>query len=537
MSYYIYCRKSSESEERQVLSIESQAKELQELAERLNLPISAALTESYSAKYPGRPIFNSMMNTAYKGKIKGIIAWKLDRLARNPLDGSALVWALDRGKITEIVTPHGTFHNNSNDKLMMQIEFGMAKKYVDDLSDNVKRGNRAKLEKGWMPGLPPLGYLNEPIERTIVVDPDRFSTVRKMWDLLFQGIPLARILEMVNNKWGFRTRIHKKTGGMPLSLSGLYRIFGNPFYYGLIQRNEGMFAGRHTPMITEDEYWMAQSILGRKGRPKPKKHDFPFTGLIKCGECGCMITAEEKIKKSGKCYVYYHCTKKKKSAKCRQQFLNAHDLEKQILAFLSRIHFSKDILALTLEYIEKEQKEDAGTRFVIEKSIKQAISQCQKKLENLNKMRIGNLIDDEEYLKEKKALQQEKIGLEMRLHNNEDPSLKLTIDTLNFAGSAMERFQKDSSADKRAVFREIGSNFSLKDRKLSIEAEKPLVIVEEGLKKINGDFGRLEPSNFPLTTPKNGLSVAQIHTLSASVEDVRTFFRKKYIAGISKQNA
>src|SRR3989304_6405528 len=176
MSQYItYCRKSSESEERQVLSIESQIKELKELARRLDLPASEVLSESQSAKYPGRPVFNEIIRRIQKGQVRGIICWKLDRLARNPVDGSALIWALDQNMIHEIVTPHGTFKNNSNDKFLMQLEFGMAKKYVDDLSDNVKRGNRAKLERGWNPGLPPLGYLNDPKNRTIMRDPDRFT--------------------------------------------------------------------------------------------------------------------------------------------------------------------------------------------------------------------------------------------------------------------------------------------------------------------------------------------------------------------------
>ena len=72
--YIIYCRKSSESEERQVLSIESQTKELIDLTKRLNLDASEILTESKSAKYPGRPIFNEMMSKIYKGQVQGVIA-------------------------------------------------------------------------------------------------------------------------------------------------------------------------------------------------------------------------------------------------------------------------------------------------------------------------------------------------------------------------------------------------------------------------------------------------------------------------------
>lgn len=517
MSHYIYCRKSSESEERQVLSIESQIKELQEFTERMNTPVSEVITESRSAKYPGRPLFNEMMRKVYKGEIKGIVAWKLDRLARNPIDGSALVWALDQGQLEEILTPHGTFHNNSNDKLMMQIEFGMAKKYVDDLSDNVKRGNKAKLEKGWLPGLAPLGYLNEPQERTIVIDPERFPIVRKMWDLLFQGVVPSKILDIAEKEWGFSTRF----GGKSLSLSGLYDIFANPFYYGLIQRKEGVFAGKHEPVITEDEYWKAQEILGRKGRPRPKKHNFPFTGIIRCAECGSMITAEEKLKKNGKHYIYYRCTKKKRNVKCRQRFLNANDLEKQVKDFLGRIHVPEWLLAMALEYLEGEQKEESEKQLSVEKYLKPALSQCQNKLDNLTRMRLNDLIGDEEYLKEKKVLLQEKIGLEMRLQNchaNGDQSLKLTTETLNFAGRAIERFQNGSPEDKRTIFQKIGSNFFLRDKKLIIEAKKPLTFVEDGLKKVRGEIERLGPTNFLFMEPKKQPSFAQIPSMWAWAE-------------------
>ena len=318
----MYCRKSSESEERQVLSIESQIKELTELAARLKVPVAEILTESQSAKSPGRPVFNALMGRVYKGQIKGIIAWKLDRLARNPIDGSAIIWAIDQGKLEKIITPSATYCNNSNDKFVMNLDLGMAKKYVDDLSDNVKRGNKTKLEKGWLPGRAPLGYLNHPTERIIVPDPERFPLVRKMWDLLLAETRPLKIRAIANNEWGFRTRKGRKTGNTPLSVAAVYKLFRLPFYYGLITRKEGVFLGRHMKMITEEEFWKAQEILGRRGQPRSQSHEFAFTGLIRCAECGSMITAEEKDNQYGSHYVYYRCTKKKWDQTCRQRYIN-----------------------------------------------------------------------------------------------------------------------------------------------------------------------------------------------------------------------
>ncbi|MFA5386502.1 MAG: recombinase family protein [Candidatus Paceibacterota bacterium] len=516
MSYIIYCRKSSESEERQILSIESQMNELKELADRLKLNVSEILTESRSAKSPGRPVFNAMMKKIYGRQVKGIIVWKLDRLARNPIDGSSLVWALDQGNISEIVTPINTFLNNSNDKFLMQLEFGMAKKYVDDLSDNVKRGNRAKLEKGWFPGLPPLGYLNEPKERTIIPDPERFLLIRKMWNLLLQGMSPLKILKTVNEEWGFKTRTHKKSGGKPLSRACIYKIFGNSFYYGLIERKEGVFQGKHEPMITEEEYWKVQEILGRKGRPRPKKHQFAFTGLIRCGECGCMVTAEEKENRYGYHYTYYHCTWKKRGSTCRQKSINLTNLELQVLEYLDKIYVSKTFLNPALEYLEKMLDEENKGCLDIQRTLEKAAVGCQTKLHNLNQMRFKDLIDDSEYLGEKKKLIEEKMRIEKRLKegiNYGRRAVELTEKTLIFANEGRETFRDGLSEDKRDVLQWIGSNLFLKDKKLTIQAKKPLLILEEGLRGIDKEMERLEPEEYGVNNGQNGLSLALFQRL------------------------
>lgn len=525
--YFIYCRKSSESEERQVLSIESQIKELEELCDRQKLIAAEMLTESKSAKAPGRPVFNDLMKKVYRGEVKGIICWKLDRLARNPIDGSALVWALDQGKLAEIVTAHGSFKNNSNDKFLMQIEFGMAKKYVDDLSDNVRRGNRAKLEKGWVPCRPPLGYLNEPRERTIVRDPERFSLVQKMWQLLLHGTAPREVLRQASEEWGLRTRVSRRSGGGPLSHSAFYALFANPFYYGQIENRAGIFPGKHEKMISEAEYWKVQEILGRKGRPRPKTHQFAFTGLIHCGSCGGMITAEEKINHYGYHYVYYHCTKKDRQNPCREKYVNASDLEKQIGEFLSRIQVPDRLLQVGIEYLEQENLHDYEQDQAIKTSLQQSIANTKTKLASLNQMRLNDLIDDVEYLFEKKILLKEKRRLEQSLENSSrtrQAAAERAREVLNFGHTALKSFQNGSLDGKRTILTNIGSNFSITDKILSIQAEKPFVILENGLKAILGNSDPFEPSDSGYSKVIFDLSDSMILQWCALVDEVRTYF-------------
>jgi len=216
MRYIIYCRKSSEAEDRQVLSIESQITELKKLAERLNLEVVEVLTESQSAKSPGRPIFNEMIKKINQGKADGIICWKLDRLARNPIDGGQIIWILQKGIIKHIQTFDRSYYPEDN-VLLMSVEFGMANQFILDLSKNVKRGLRTKLEKGWRPNLAPLGYLNSRTKgkgkNEIIKDPERFDLIKKMWKLMLSGsYSPPKILKIANNKWALRTR-----NGKPLS--------------------------------------------------------------------------------------------------------------------------------------------------------------------------------------------------------------------------------------------------------------------------------------------------------------------------------
>ncbi|HMJ91184.1 MAG TPA: recombinase family protein, partial [Candidatus Acidoferrum sp.] len=174
--YIIYCRKSSEAEDRQILSIESQTRELEQLARKLNVPFEI-LVESRSAKEPGRPIFNSMVQRLYRGDIAGVICWKLDRLARNPVDGGSIIWAIKQHGI-KVITPLQTFSREDDNTILMYIEFGMAQKYVDDLSRVTRRGLTTKAENGWHPGVAPIGYLNfiDPItkEKSLIKDRERF---------------------------------------------------------------------------------------------------------------------------------------------------------------------------------------------------------------------------------------------------------------------------------------------------------------------------------------------------------------------------
>src|SRR4051812_44758848 len=186
VKYCLYARKSTESEERQILSIDSQIKEMLQLAERDGLEIVEMKRESHSAKETGqRPIFNEIIEELKQGKFNGILTWAPDRISRNAGDLGKIVDLMDAGLLTEIRTYGQRFTNSPSEKFLLMILGSQAKLENDNRGVNVKRGLRARVEMGLWPMLAPLGYLNQRImdkKCQMIIDPIRGPVIRRMFE-------------------------------------------------------------------------------------------------------------------------------------------------------------------------------------------------------------------------------------------------------------------------------------------------------------------------------------------------------------------
>jgi site-specific DNA recombinase len=346
VKYCLYARKSTESEERQVLSIDSQIKEMLQLAERENLEIVTMKRESHSAKETGqRPVFNEIVQEISEGKFNGILTWAPDRISRNAGDLGRIVDLMDAGKLLEIRTFGQRFSNNPNEKFLLMILGSQAKLENDNRGINVKRGLRTRVEMGLWPGVAPLGYLNQrELDRKcqMKVDPLRAPVVKKIFEkVAYEKLSGRKIYNWLRFEANFYTR-----GNKPLTLAGVYRILESPFYYGMFEypKDSGnWYQGKHEPLITKDLFDQAQSQLKRDNIQRENK-EFAFTKLFTCGYCESGISAEEKWKqlKDGTHakYIYYSCSRAR-DRNCKNKYIREEELITEMLKILDEVNINE----------------------------------------------------------------------------------------------------------------------------------------------------------------------------------------------------
>jgi DNA invertase Pin-like site-specific DNA recombinase len=367
--YCLYARKSTESEEQQVLSIDSQIKEMLQMAERDNLEIVEIKKESHSAKEAGmRPVFNEIVDEIKQGKFNGILTWAPDRISRNAGDLGRIVDLMDSGVLQEIRTYGQKFSNNPNEKFLLMILGSQAKLENDNKVVNVKRGMRARCEMGLYPCIAPTGYRNSKnVDKRchIEIDPERAPIVKKMFEkIAYENITGRQLYFWLRDEVKFTTRT-----GKSLYLGNLYMVLRNHFYYGTFEYPKGSgewYKGAHKPLISKTLFDQVQEKIKIQNTRESgmQSKEFAFTKLMTCGLCGSGITADEKYKKqkNGNVhrYVYYGCTKHN-DKNCKCGYINEDDLVEQLVEMMDWIEFNEIGMRKKIkEEIERHKKFQSG---------------------------------------------------------------------------------------------------------------------------------------------------------------------------------
>ncbi len=342
--YCLYARKSSERDELQALSVDSQIKEMEDMARRDGINVVEVYRESHSAKDSGqRPVFMKLIEDIRSSKFNGILTWAPDRLSRNAGDLGSLVDLMDQKKLEEIRTHGQTFHNSPNEKFLLMILCSQAKLENDNRGLNVKRGLRAKCEMGYRPGVSPLGYLNNKFakkgEKKVTLDPVRAPIIREMFEkVAYEGYSGHQILRWINNETDFTTR-----SGKQMVLSTVYLLLRDTYYYGKFEYPKGSgnwYKVNHKSIITKKIFDLVQENIVATKKRKPGTLQFDFTRLMTCGGCGSGISAEEKYKqlKNGSVnrYVYYRCSKGKR-VECHEPYIREEQMLEQLLNIIDII--------------------------------------------------------------------------------------------------------------------------------------------------------------------------------------------------------
>ena len=377
ISYCLYARKSTESDEKQALSIESQVKEMLAIAERDGLDIVDIRRESHSAKESGkRPVFKELLEDVRRSRFNGILTWAPDRLSRNAGDLGSVVDLMDEKKLVDIRTYGQQFKNSPNEKFLLMILCSQAKLENDNKSINVKRGLRAKVEMGLWPSVAPTGYLNlKQMDKKghVKIDEDRGIIIKKMFEkVAYEKWSGRKIYHWLKFEINYKTA----TSGKNLSLSNVYMILKNTFYYGVFEypKNSGnWYTGKHEPLITKELFDQVQDQTTSQVLVTRKSKEFAFTKIMICGMCGSGISADEKFKrmKNGNVhrYVYYMCAKSK-DRNCKGCYLEEKVLIQEFKKLIDSVGINeksiREKITKEITRIKKFQLSVLGTKQDIE---------------------------------------------------------------------------------------------------------------------------------------------------------------------------
>ncbi len=463
----LYARKSTEEDDKQVMSIEAQFFELEEYAHRERIEIVKVFTEAKSAKKPGRDEFAKMIEYIERSSEPiGIICWHPDRLARNSVDGGKIIYLVDTGAIASLRFPQFWFEPTPQGKFMLQVAFGQSKYFSDNLVENVKRGIRQKLRKGEWLTLAPLGYVNN--YKTKNIEPDKVES--RVIKLAFQEYAKGtHTLVSLSQFLADHGIVQKK--GTPLAKVSVVKMLSNRAYIGFIKHRGEWHDGNFESIVSPTLFEAVQKVFAERKKPRKQKSFLPFafTGFAKCGECGCAITAQYSTNRYGVKYCYYRCTKK--NGKCAQPYLQEKSLSAQLQTLLQSVSLPLSEIEEMEKQIDMWEKESISERGSVAQNLKTKLSDTKEKLDKLITLYLDGDIEREIYLARKDLLLREKAKVSESLDDFGQHKKQWLQPLRSFILSLKEATVLQETENHLAwkqFFQKIGSNPTFKDKTVSI---------------------------------------------------------------------
>lgn len=458
----LYARVSSKEQEREGYSIPAQIHLCKEYAEKNNIIIDKIFTESETAKRAGRKAFNQMLSYIKENGVRTILVEKTDRLYRNFKDYVLLedydleIHFVKEGSIL-------SKESKSHDKFIHGIKVLMAKNYIDNLSEEVKKGLREKVESGIYPQKAPIGYKNVNIDghKEIAIDEEKAPFIKRLFNLYVYGYSLNECRKILNSEG-----LYNNT--KPYSKSRLAEILKDIFYIGKFKYKGLIYEGKHEPLIDIDLFNSVQKRLREYTKTRSHDIEFDYAGLIRCGHCGCQMTAELK---KGK-YIYYHCTGNK-GGNCKRKNIRQELIDEVIEELVERI--AKAIPDNLLDDIKQVLKETHREQTEYESncldSLTKQLKRLNRRINLLYEDKLDGVISEEMWEERNRAWNKEKYQIEVKIESmrkNSENFYSYSNLLLNLAKDAPQLIKSLHGKRKQQLVKMLCSNLSYKDEKLSI---------------------------------------------------------------------
>ncbi|MDB6053501.1 MAG: hypothetical protein JWN25_1024 [Verrucomicrobiales bacterium] len=486
----MYVRKSLKDDDRQVISLESQEFELRSLAKKEGAAVYEVIPESRTAKIPGRPLFNEMLDRVEKGEANGILCWDIDRLYRNPIDEGRARWLLQRGVLTSILTPTRRY-NPSDAGLLMAVEGGRAVEHVMSMAKALKRTFESKLRHGQWPGTKCFGFKFDNRMKNIVPDPETAPIIQG----LFEEFAKGRLGLESGARWLAEKGILGK-GGRPLANAAMSRLLTSVKFMGLMVWKGEVYEGKFPRIISIELFNKVQAVLKQKRRPRKVKlgHNFPFRGIFKC-PCSAMYTAQWATGRLGGRYRYYRCTKK--FGKCLEPYLREDLVAAQCFELLRPLAISSQEAQEIRLVIDEEAKEEDFSLTQSTGAINAALSVIDEKLRVLTRRLVDDIIDEDMYLASKEDLIRERLRLREEKDRLQKKRCSFWIEPTQTLISTLETLGKTETVHDleklSEIVKKVGTNPQISGKKVSFSFSKDYDFIPSLLGSVR--VSQIEPSS------------------------------------------
>jgi site-specific DNA recombinase len=460
----LYARVSSKDQEREGFSIPAQLKFLREYAARNEFHIAREFVDIETAKTTGRKKFGEMISFLSKNSTcRILIVEKTDRLYRNFRDCVTLEdmdVEIHLPKEGQIISKEA----RSQAKLVHGIQVVIARNYIENLKEEVKKGMREKAEQGVYPSRPPLGYLNNKLGHTIEIDSKKAPLAKRMFELFSSGLYSLTALR----------KVLKSEFGIDLAKGYLHRLLKNPFYKGTFWWEDRLYSGTHTPLVSLARFEQVQAVFRGHNRPRYMTREFAYRGLLTCAYDRCKITAEIKKER----YVYYHCTGFR--GKCGLPYFREDEIGDLLGQILRDIYIPDDVLGQLQHFLLNDRNREEEIRRTEIERFGQRLALVQRRMDQAYQDKLDGKISEEFWLRKAGEWQNEESEVRSAMCNLEQAQPQRFLDAsriLELANRAYFLYLRQDHAERAKLLRMVLSNCGIDAVSLYPTYRKPFDLI------------------------------------------------------------